>query len=227
MLKEPNLVALPHQKQFRIIPSIYPLINFFEDLVDPAEMDVLWEIESLTNERLREAVGDLSLVAIEDRVCGPGSSVVMAAFTHLSKPTRFSDGSYGIYYASFSEETAIRETIYHREQFLKATNQEALELTMRVYEGTIEKPLHDLRDQAYEVLHHPDRYVESQRFGQSLKANKSWGMVYNSVRHKDGICLAILRPPAVSIPSQASHLKYIWNGNKITEVLSAKSILTL
>src|SRR6266487_2027679 len=100
-----NLTDLNGQKQFRLIPSVYPPINFFEDLVDPSEMETLWQIETLTNERLRQEVGDIFLVPTEDRVSGPGSSVVMAAFTHLSKPTRFSDGSYGIYYAGFSQET--------------------------------------------------------------------------------------------------------------------------
>src|SRR6185312_7303050 len=104
MLQLPQSINLIGQKHFRIIPSIYPPINFFEDLVDPSEMQIVWEIEGLTNERLRQEVGDLFLVAPEDRVSGPASSVVMAAFTHISKPTRFSDGSYGVYYASFSRE---------------------------------------------------------------------------------------------------------------------------
>ena len=109
------LVHMPHQRHYRIIPSAYPTINFFEDLVDPAEMETLWEIESLTNDRLRQEAGDIFLVAPEDRICGHGASVVMAAFTHIGRPSRFTDGSYGVYYASFSTKTAIRETVHHRE----------------------------------------------------------------------------------------------------------------
>src|SRR5690349_11222276 len=102
MLKQPQPVLLEDRIQIRIIPSVYPSINFFEDLVDASEMETLWEIESLTNERIRQEVGDLFLVPPEDRVSGPGSSVVMAAFTHIGKPSRFTDGSYGVYYASLS-----------------------------------------------------------------------------------------------------------------------------
>lgn len=223
----PKQTDLRSQTQFRIIPSIYPPINFFEELVDPAEMDTLWEIEGLTNERLRQEVGDIFLVPAADRVCGPGSSVVMAAFTHLSKPTRFSDGSYGVYYASLSEETAIRETVYQREKFLRATSEAAAELTMRLYQGTIEKPLHDLRGKKYHSLHVADNYLESQAFGRVLRDSQSWGIIYHSVRHKNGICVAALRPPAISIPTQISHLKYIWNGKRIIEVLNTQTILRL
>src|SRR3990167_607065 len=93
MNSNPTLIDLNGKKQFRIIHSVYPPINFFEDLVDASEMDALFEIESLTNDRLRQEVGDIFQVAPEDRVTGPGSSVVMAAFTHIGKPTRFSDGN--------------------------------------------------------------------------------------------------------------------------------------
>lgn len=216
---------LQGQKQFRIIPSVYPPINFFEDLVDPSEMEALWEIEGLTNERLRQEAGDIFLVSPEDRVSGPGSSVVMAAFTHVGRPSRFTDGRYGIYYASLTPETAIRETVYHREQFLRATREEACELAMRVYEGSIHQSLYDIRGPKFKAFHDPFNYSESQRFGSELKESKSWGLIYNSVRHSGGHCIAAFRPPAITIPKQSSHLRYVWNGESIIEVIAARSIL--
>lgn len=225
MQHQPITVHLTGQKQYRIIPSTYPPINFFEDLVDPAEMETLWEIEGLTNERLRQEIGDLFLVPPEDRISGPGSSVIMAAFTHVGKASRFTDGSYGIYYASLSLETAIRETVYHRELFLKATEEEACELTMRLYEGKIIKPLHDLRDPVFKRFHDPQHYHEAQQFGKTLRETRAWGLIYRSVRHLAGECIAAFRPPAISVPRPLSHLKYVWNGKKITEVFDAKSIL--
>lgn len=225
MLKQPQQILLEGQKQYRIIPSVYPPINFFEDLVDSSEMETLWEIESMTNERIRQEVGDLFLVAPQDRVSGPGSSVVMAAFTHVGKSSRFSDGSFGVYYASLSLETAIYETVYHREQFLQATHEDPCELTMRLYEGKILKPLHNLKGSNFQDCHHPEDYSQSQHIAKSLRSQHSWGLLYHSVRHKNGDCLAAFRPPAISIPKPLSHLKYLWNGEKITEVFNAKSIM--
>lgn len=223
----PNQIDLKNQIQYRIIPSVFPTINFFEDLVDPSEMEMLWEIESLTNERLRQEIGDLFLVPPDDRVSGPGSSVIMAAFTHIGKPSRFTDGSFGVYYAGLSQETAIRETVYHREQFLRATQEDSCEITMRLYKGTIKNSLHDLRSRKFANLHHPQDYSASQHFGKEIRKSNSWGIIYNSVRHRGGFCIAAFRPRAISIPKQISHLRYVWNGEKIIEIFDAKSILIL
>lgn len=225
MLKALQQVKLTGQKHYRIIPSVFPPINFFEDLVDPSEMETLWEIESMTNERIRQEVGDIFLVSPDDRVSGPGSSVVMASFTHIHKLSRFSDGSFGVYYAGLSQETAIRETVYHRENFLRATHESACEITMRIYEGKIAKPLTDIRSSVYKKLHHPDNYQPSQTFGKKLKEQNAWGLIYNSVRHQGGQCIAALRPPAISIPRQLSHLRYVWNGTQVVEVFDTKTLL--
>lgn len=223
----PTTIDLHGQKHYRIIPSTYPPINFFEDLVDPSEMETLWEIESLTNERLRQEAGDIFLVPPEDRISGPGSSVVMAAFTHAGIASRFTDGSYGIYYASLSYETAIRETVFHREIFLNATQEPALEITMRSYESTLIQPLHDIRTADYEHLHDPYNYSSSQHFAKKLREEKSWGLIYNSVRHQDGHCIAAFKPRTISIPKPLAHLRYIWNGQRITEILDTTLVMHL
>ena len=227
MARIPELVHLHSHRHYRIIPSAYPAINFFEDLVDPAEMEILWEIESLTNDRLRQEAGDIFQVAPEDRICGQGTSVVMAAFTHIGRPSRFTDGSYGVYYASFSQKTAVRETVYHREKFLSATSEEPCEITMRMYEGKLLQPLHDIRNDHYSQFHSPDNYVDSQIFGKNLRNNQSWGIVYNSVRDVNGECIAAFRPRSVSVPKPVTHLKYVWDGGSITDVIKATSMLKM
>lgn len=78
--------------QYRIIPTKYPPINFFERYTPPELMDEAFEIETITNERVRLEVGDLGQVAQKDRISGPGASIVMAAFTHCGFPSRFTNG---------------------------------------------------------------------------------------------------------------------------------------
>lgn len=224
-MKKPALISLASQKYFRIIPSKYPVIHFFEQLVDPEEVEILWHIESLTNERLMEEAGDIFLVPPTDRVMGRGASVVMAAFTHIHFPSRFTDGGYGVYYAGLHLETAIHETVWHRERFMLNTKEAAGELMMRIYEGTLLKSLHDIRGKNYRSLHHPENYMVSQDFAKKMRDQLSWGFVYNSVRHSGGNCVAVFRPPAVSIPREKGHLRYVWDGSKITEILGVRSIL--
>ncbi len=74
-MRIPREISLDWPRQYRIIPSIYPPIDFFENLVDSDLMDELHYIESLTNERLRDEVGDISLVSPKDRFSGLGSSL--------------------------------------------------------------------------------------------------------------------------------------------------------
>ncbi len=118
---------------WRIIPSRFPPIDLFERVADPADLEAIVACETLTNDRIRDAVGELQLVPQQDRLSGRGTSHIMAAFTHLNPAgSRFSDGTFGVFYAAYTLDTAIAETRYHREQFLRATSEPPLELDMRV-----------------------------------------------------------------------------------------------
>ena len=126
-----------------------PTIHLFERVADPADWDALVQArihdQSAHSQRSRRA----DLVPVADRVSGPNASVVMAPFTHLSpQGTRFTDGQFGAYYAAESIDTAIAETRFHRENFLRATSQPPMELEMRCYLADVACELHDLRGTA-------------------------------------------------------------------------------
>jgi hypothetical protein len=196
---------------YRVISSSFPPITLFEDILDPAELQMAYALESLTNDRLAEEVGLISRVTPEDRVSGHGSTPVMAAFTHIGKVSRFTDGTFGIYYAASSQSAAIAETSFHQERFLAATNEPDVELTMRTYVNKVVKPMHDIRA-GFTHLHDPDpaNYSPAQAFAKKLREEKSWGLLYNSVRASGHECIAAFRPPAVSIPVQGKHIRYVW-----------------
>jgi hypothetical protein len=96
---------------YRIIPSRFPPISLFERVADPADLEDVLALESLTNPRLREEAGEIAMVPPEDRIAGPGTAYVMAAFTHVRpEGGRFHDGTFGAYYAAAERPTAIAET---------------------------------------------------------------------------------------------------------------------
>jgi hypothetical protein len=208
----------PEWQAYRLVSSAFPPLSVFEDVLDPADLELAFAIEALTNDRLLDEAGVLQRVRPEDRVSGPGSSPVMAAFTHIGAANRFSDGSYGVYYCASSLQAAITETAFHRARFLEATREGPLELTLRAYINHIVKPLHDVRDVA--AVHDPsvDSYPVSQRFARRFRDADSWGLLYRSVRSPGEECAAVFRPPAVSIPVQGPHLRYVWDGREISEV---------
>ena len=130
-MKQPKTVIPAWDAAFRMVSSAFPPITLFEDLLDPGELEMAYALEALTNDRLQEECGVLNRVPVEDRVSGPGSTPVMAAFTHIGKASRFTDGTYGIYYAANSQAAAIAETSFHQQRFLAATNEPDIELTLR------------------------------------------------------------------------------------------------
>lgn len=212
---------------YRIVPSRFPPISLFEDVADPTDLDAVYEIEAITNNRLREETGELALVPPEDRVSGPGTSALMAAFTHLNPAgSRFSDGSYGVFFAGRRVETAIEETKHHRTLFLQATAEPAQELDMRVYAADLAGDMHDIRSptESLEPLYHPADYAMSQGFAGKLRAAGSNGFVYDSVRHPGGECVAVFRPRLLSNCRQERHLCYVWDGTAIMTVYEKKRL---
>lgn len=207
------------QDVYRIIPSKYPTISLFDDCLDPVDLEAAYELEALTNERLQDEAGNLHMVAPQERVAGPGSSVIMAAFTHTGTPSRFTDGSYGVYYAGLDLQTAIEETRYWQALQMRESNEPPFERVMRVYIGGLHPELNDLVDlRGDRTVHDPGSYTHSQRVGKALRDSGESGAVYQSVRNPDGECLAAFRPRLMFLVRQSTHLRYHWNGNEIYHV---------
>lgn len=213
-------VVLTHwTPSYRLIPSRYPTVGLYDAIADPADLEVVFAIEGLTNPRIRNELGQLQLVPPQERVCGPGSSMVMAAFTHLNpEGSRFSDGSYGVYYAAQTTQTAIAEVSYHSALFLSRTAEPAIDVDMRLIAADVDAPLHDLRDlrDAHPALYDPIDYHPARALGRLLRERGSWGVQYHSVRHAGGLCVGLLRPRALRDPRAAAHIALHWDGRSIT-----------
>ena len=223
----PPVVRVAWKPCWRIIPSRFPPIQLFERVADPDDLEAVFELESLTNPRLRDEAGDIRLVAPEERISGPGTSIIMAAFTHLNPDgSRFSDGSYGVFYAARELDTAIAETKHHRERFMRATAQPRMELDMRVYRVDLDGDLHDLRGRmaALPLVYHDDDYAAGQHLARTLRQQGANGIAYDSVRHGGGECAAVFRPRLLSNSRQERHLCYVWDGRTIGSVYEKREL---
>lgn len=203
----------------RIIRSIFPPIDLFEDIADPADWPLLIAAEQKTNPRLMETIGNLDLVPPERRVAGAGASWLMAPFTHVSpdRPSRFSDGSFGVLYVGDRFEVALLETVHHHARFMLATAQPpGWTSQFREIVLEIDAELHDLRaaGEAAAALD-PADYAQSQQLGGRLRDAASEGVVYPSVRCSGGECAGLFYPDGASQPVQGRHLDYHWNGERV------------
>ena len=211
---------------YRLIPSRYPTVALYDAIADPADLEVVFAIEALTNARIRDELGDLKLVPPEERVSGAGSTPVMAAFTHLNPDgSRFSDGSYGVYYAAQSLETAIAEVSHHRAVFLARTGEPAIDVDLRLIAAPVDADLHDLRElgPAGAGLFDPRFYAKPQALGRRLREGGSAGLLYPSVRHAGGFCVGIFRPRALGRARVGAHVALHWDGRRITHWYEKRS----
>lgn len=215
------------KRSVRIVPSRFPPVGVFDRVADPDDLEAVFAVEGYTNERLRDEIGELALVPPAERIAGPGTTPVMASFTH-PRPSRFSDGSCGVYYCARRARSAIRETVYHRERFLRDGGFGPMDIEMREYIAPIDARLHDLRGQQENRpdVYSPQDYTAGQRLGRDLRAAGSWGVAFTSVRDADGgACAGLFRPRAVVGPCvQGRHLVYRWDGDAIAHVFEVTEV---
>lgn len=204
----------------RIVRSVWPPIDLFEDVADPADWPLIISAEQKSNPRLMETIGNLSLVPEARRVAGPGASYLMAPFTHVStdRPSRFSTGAFGVLYAGDSFVVALFETIYHHGLFMARTSELAgWTSQFREIVLDVNARLHDLRggDAAHSAVLEPNDYSASQTLGAQLRAAGSDGVVYPCVRYEGGECVGLLYPDCAADPRQGRHLDYHWDGTRV------------
>jgi len=208
---------------YRIIASRYPPSALFERVAPPADWEALADLESLTNPRLRQSYGEISIVPVERRVAGPGASYVMAPFAH-PRASRFSDGQFGVYYAGRAFETALRETLHHALAFF--TDTPALcprNEDYWVLRGSVDATLHDLRSEAGRPYLDPDDDEPARRLGRDLWDGGSDGIVYPSVRHPGGECIGAFWPDVIGIPVRTRHLRYHFDGTRISRYFDSET----
>jgi len=181
----------------------------------------------MANDRLREAAQAIRLVPPEDRVTGSGASFVMAPFAYI-RAGRFSPhGARGVYYAGESLDTAIAETTFHRARFFAETREQPSLAENRVIEATIEGDVADVAvapARTRKAVLDPDSYAASFRFGAEVFAAGRDGVVYPSVRRRDGTCVAIFRPRCVRNARTTMYLGYRWDGARISDVFKIESL---
>ena len=61
----------------RLVPSRFPPVSLFDRVARPEDLDAVFEIEALTNDRVRDEVGEITLVPREERISGPGTTPIM------------------------------------------------------------------------------------------------------------------------------------------------------
>ena len=199
----PHVSRLLQDDTHRLIPSAYDKESVLNRLTtDSDELAALFELEGATNDRLLGEAGLLPGITVRELVFGLSySHIVNSAFTH-AKPlgSRFNGPERGAWYAGFSLETAGIEVAFHKSEELREINwQEKEAFVYADFWVDFRGQFHDIRgDSRFAKCLDPDSYATSQKLAGELLDKGSPGVVYPSVRHSGGTCIACFRPALVN-----------------------------
>lgn len=200
----PKLASISRNNTHRLIPTRYAddAEGVLARLGLPqSQFDNLLQLDGATNDRVGGEANLLPGISVHELVFGvPYYHIINAAFTY-ARPggTRFSSSYRGAWYAAFTGKTAQAEVAYHYAQGLRETDwREEEVVSYRNYLADFHSEFHDLRPgRRFEDCLAPNSYGVSQRLAGDLLRKGSAGIVYPSVRHKGGTCIACFRPALV------------------------------
>lgn len=204
-MKSPKLINVERDRTHRLIPYRYseggrPILDFLAEHDDDLLSD-LTELEGATNDRLLGENGKLPGVSAIELVSGFRlAHIVNASLTHANPSgARFNSAERGAWYAAFEMQTAQTEVAFHRSAELQEVRWKAEEVSpYKDYLADFRHEFHDIRgDPDFADCLDPNSYTASRALGLELLTGGSAGIVYPSVRRKDGICIACFRPPLV------------------------------
>ena len=188
---------------------------------DDRHLADIFDLDHATNDRLLAEHDLLPGIGVHELLFGvPEYRVVNAAFTHAHPlGSRFNGPDRGAWYAAFEVETSQAEIAFHKAVELAEIGRWEDTVTYDDYLADVSAGLHDLRDVArFAHCLAPDSYVESQALAARLLDAGSLGVIYPSVRHEGGTCVACFRPAVVANVRRDRTWRFTWEGGPVPRV---------
>jgi RES domain-containing protein len=187
-------------------------------LGDAEDLAALAEIEGATSNRLiAQARGTSGLQPYELVYGVPHAAHINAAFAY-AKPhsqNRFNGIDRGAWYAALEIETSLAEVGFHLTEMLAATG---------VFEAVVDygELFASFAGEYLDLRAHPDHralqadppvgYPAGNDLARAAHAAGLNGIIYPSVRHRGGTCVAALVPHAVQSVAQGDVYRMTWQG---------------
>ena len=200
----PRTRRLQRDNTHRLIPARYAEEKSVLSRISKKESQLadLFELDGATNDRLLGEANLLPGISVHELVFGvPNFHIINASFTHPNpQGGRFNAPDRGAWYAAFELETCQAEVARHFAEALREINWQHEEIaTYREFLADFRASFHDLRgDRKYAFALNPDSYTASQKLARDLLHRGSAGIIYPSVRHRGGTCIACFRPALVT-----------------------------
>jgi hypothetical protein len=219
-MRVPPVTLIRQHDTHRLVPSRHStsgdslLVRIADD---DEHLEGIFELDAATNDRLLAGQQRLPGIGVEELVFGlPWSHVVNAAFCHPHPlGSRFNGPERGVWYAAVALETAQEEVAFHKRIELAETGWTDEEsVTYDDYLADFSAAFHDVRGAGgFSRCLDPGSYVASQALAEELLDAGSLGVVYPSVRHAGGTCIACFRPALVTNVRRDATYRFTWRGS--------------
>ena len=220
----PRLTALRQNDTHRLIPSKHGdngASVLARLATDERMLAEILDLDHATNERLlAENERQAGIARIELLAPSPCFRIVNAAFTHAHPlGSRFNGPDRGAWYAAFELETAQAEVAWHKSVELEEIGCFTDSITYDSYLADFSAAFDDLRnDAAFAGCLDPNDYQKSQLLAETLIEAGSAGILYPSVQHPAGTCLACFRPGLVAHARKHARYRFSWSGTSVPEI---------
>ena len=223
-MSSPAVTGIRQLDTHRLIPSKYSyggesvLVRIADD---DDHLRSIFDLDHLTNDRLLAEDNRLPGIGIHELVFGVRHHrIINAAFSHANPlGGRFNGPDRGNWHAGFALETSQAEVAWHKSVQLA-------EICWLEDSVTYDDCLADFGGEYHDIRGDPNRlncldpasYADSQLLAMTLLAEQSPGIVYPSVRHEGGTCLACFRPALVGNVRKAARFRFTWAGAPLPEI---------
>ena len=213
------LVREAFPRTVRLVSSARLRAAVLTPLADIAdELGLLAEIEGATSARLIAEERGLGALTARELVHGvPHAHFINASFAYAKprEPMRFNPANRGAWYAALAVETCIAEVGYHLTRALD----DAGDFNAIVEYGEMLASMSGLFVDLRPVPHHPSLdpdpavgYPAGNAIAAIARVGGHNGIIYPSVRHLGGTCIAALWPNVVQSVVQGALYRLTWSG---------------
>ena len=185
---------------------------------DEDELDLLAEIEGATSGRLIAEERGLGGLTADELVHGvPHAHFINASFAYAKprEPNRFNPANRGAWYAALAVETCIAEVGHHLTKALADAGDFNAVVEYGEMIASMSGVFIDLRGQPDHPSLDPDAakgYPAGNALAAQARGEGHNGIIYPSVRHPGGTCIAALWPNVVQSVVQGAMYRLTWSG---------------
>ncbi|HAD18189.1 MAG TPA: RES domain-containing protein [Erythrobacter sp.] len=197
-------------------------------LADSAEeLALLAEIEGATSSRLIAEERGFGGLTADELVHGvPHAKFINASFAYARprEPNRFNPANRGAWYSALEVETCIAEVGHHLTRALADAGDFDAVVEYGEMIASMAGVFIDLRGMPGHPALDPDKskgYAVGNALAAQARADGHNGIIYPSVRHAGGTCIAALWPNVVQSVAQGALYRLTWSGSPDFVVVAA------